>query len=45
MSCTGLTYTGRTRPSRLSHPYLGGLINAILALVITCVNSQIAFPA
>lgn len=35
----------RTIYSKTRNPYLGGLINAILALVITCVNSQIAFPA
>ena len=31
--------------SKTRNPYLGGLINAILVMVITCVNSQIAFPA
>ena len=35
----------RTIYTKTRNPYLGGLINAILAMVITCVNSQIAFPA
>lgn len=35
----------RTIYTKTRNPYLGGLINAILAMVITCVNAQIAFPA
>ncbi|WP_204314787.1 alpha/beta hydrolase family protein [Bifidobacterium aerophilum] len=37
--------TTRAIYSKTRNPYLGGLINALLVMVITCVNSQIAFPA
>lgn len=37
--------TARKIYEKTSNPYLGGIINAFLALAIACVNSQIAFPA
>ena len=37
--------TARGIYAKTRNPYLGGIVNAILAMVITCVNSQIVFPA
>ncbi len=37
--------TARGIYSKTRNPYLGGIINAILAMVITCVNCQVVFPA
>lgn len=27
------------------NPYLGGIINAVIITIMTCVNAQIVFPA
>ena len=37
--------TARGIYAKTRNPYLCGIVNAILAMVITCVNSQIVFPA
>lgn len=31
--------------SRTKNPYLGGIINAVVITIMTCVNAQIVFPA